>query len=102
MLAKLYKRKDQKLRKIIDRQEIFKCINNFLLKQKKTKQKNRALINYKFYKLYKGNKMSFTRVRNRCLITSRARSVYRRFRLNRLAFKYLVALGYLPGFGRST
>jgi ribosomal protein S14 len=40
---------------------------------------------------------SKTRVRNRCVITGRARSVYRRFRISRILFRELASNGSLPG-----
>lgn len=102
MVTLIYKRKDKHLRKIVGKQELFKRIHYYLLKQPTLLLKNKALVNFRFYNFYKGSKYSLTRVRNRCLISSRSRSVYRRFRLNRLTFKHLVILGYLPGYGASS
>lgn len=102
MVTRIYKRKDKNLRTFVGKQELFKRVHYFLLKQSGLSLKNRALVSFRFYKNFKGSKYSLTRVRNRCLISSRSRSVYRRFRLNRLTFKHLVILGYLPGYGASS
>lgn len=42
------------------------------------------------------------RVRNRCVITGRARSVYRTFGLSRLEFRRLALKGMLPGVTKSS
>jgi small subunit ribosomal protein S14 len=43
-----------------------------------------------------------TRVRNRCEITGRPRSVYRKFKLSRLALRELASQGALPGVVKSS
>ena len=40
---------------------------------------------------------SITRVRNRCVMTGRARGILRDFRVSRLQFRRLAAEGKLPG-----
>jgi small subunit ribosomal protein S14 len=42
------------------------------------------------------------RVRNRCVITGRARGVYRAFGLSRLEFRRLALRGMLPGVTKSS
>lgn len=37
------------------------------------------------------------RIRNRCELTGRARGVYRKFRLSRIAFRDLASYGMIPG-----
>lgn len=44
-----------------------------------------------------GRDASFVRLRNRCLVTGRARSVVRLFGLSRFQFKRLAAEGFLTG-----
>ena len=43
-----------------------------------------------------------TRIRNRCEITGRPRSVYRKFKLSRVALRELASLGALPGVVKSS
>jgi len=43
-----------------------------------------------------------TRVRNRCEMTGRPRSVYRKFKLSRLALRELASSGALPGVVKSS
>jgi small subunit ribosomal protein S14 len=42
------------------------------------------------------------RVRNRCALTGRARSYYRKFRLSRIALRDLAATGQIPGMVKSS
>ncbi len=43
-----------------------------------------------------------TRYRNRCLITGRPRSVYRKFKLSRIALRELASAGLIPGMVKSS
>ena len=45
---------------------------------------------------------SITRIKNRCVITGRARSVYSKFKLSRIAFRNLASQGKLPGVTKSS
>ncbi len=40
---------------------------------------------------------SKTRIRNRCELSGRSRSVYRKFRLSRIALRSLASTGQIPG-----
>jgi len=54
-------------------------------------------------KLSKLPKNSFPcRLRNRCIITGRARGNYRKFKLSRIAFRELASDGKLPGITKSS
>lgn len=46
------------------------------------------------------NNSSVTRIKNRCIITGRARSVYRLFKLSRIQLRKLAASGFLPGLSK--
>lgn len=43
-----------------------------------------------------------TRIRNRCVVTGRAGSVLRRFRLSRITFRELALAGKLTGISKSS
>lgn len=45
---------------------------------------------------------SKTRIRNRCDLTGRPRSVYRKFRLSRIALRELASTGQIPGVVKSS
>jgi small subunit ribosomal protein S14 len=42
------------------------------------------------------------RLRTRCMITGRARAVYRKFMLSRIAFRELAHKGFLPGVHKAS
>lgn len=43
-----------------------------------------------------------TRLRNRCQVTGRPRSYYRKFKMSRIALRELASSGYLPGVTKSS
>ena len=45
---------------------------------------------------------SITRVKNRCVLTNRSRSIYRKFKLSRLMFRKLASEGLIPGVSKAT
>ena len=45
---------------------------------------------------------SKTRIRNRCELTGRARGVYRKMKLSRIALRELASAGHLPGVIKSS
>jgi small subunit ribosomal protein S14 len=45
---------------------------------------------------------SKTRIRNRCELTGRPRSVYRKFKLSRIALRELASTGQIPGVVKSS
>lgn len=46
------------------------------------------------------NNSSLTRIKNRCILTGRSRSVYRFFKLSRLQLRRLASKGRLPGVAK--
>ena len=46
------------------------------------------------------NTSSLTRIKNRCILTGRARSVYRFFKLSRLQLRKWASYGNLPGVSK--
>ncbi|WCJ32893.1 30S ribosomal protein S14 [Euphorbia peplus] len=45
---------------------------------------------------------SFTRLRNRCIFTGRARAVYNTFRMSRIVFRELASKGMLNGVKKAS
>lgn len=45
---------------------------------------------------------SKTRIRNRCIVTGRARSVYKKFRVSRIVFRELALQGAISGIQKSS
>jgi len=46
------------------------------------------------------NNSSMTRIKNRCILTGRSRSVYRFFKLSRIQLRKLASEGFLPGVSK--
>lgn len=61
-------------------------------------KKIRWKIQKKLIKL--SNNSSVTRIKNRCIITGRSRSVYRFFKLSRIQLRKLASEGSLPGLSK--
>lgn len=87
--------KDKKRRKLYAQYEkkkyILKYIKNNLILQKKFREKAQI----KLF-LFPRNS-SITRIRNRCILTNRSRSIYRKFKFSRLMFRKLALNGKIPG-----
>ena len=45
---------------------------------------------------------SKTRIRNRCVVTGRSRSVYKKLRISRIVFRELALQGGIPGIQKSS
>lgn len=45
---------------------------------------------------------SATRIRNRCMITGRARGVYRKFNISRIMLREMAAGGLIPGIRKAS
>lgn len=45
---------------------------------------------------------SATRIRNRCMMTGRARGVYRKFNISRIMLREMVADGLIPGVKKAS
>jgi small subunit ribosomal protein S14 len=43
-----------------------------------------------------------TRIRNRCMVTGRARGTYRRFNISRIMLREMVAEGLIPGVRKAS
>ena len=71
-----------------------------LIKNKKTSPEVRIDAINKLSKLPR-NSMP-CRLRNRCIVTGRARGNYRKFKLSRIAFRELASDGKLPGIIKSS
>ncbi len=46
------------------------------------------------------NISSLTRIKNRCILTGRSKSVYRFFKLSRIQLRKLASEGFLPGVSK--
>ena len=54
------------------------------------------------YLLFLSRDSSITRIKNRCVLTNRPRSIYKRFGLSRLMFRKYILQGKLTGVKKSS
>ncbi|KAM6584263.1 hypothetical protein CsatB_011265 [Cannabis sativa] len=78
------------------RRRLYKAISNDPSLPDEVREENR----YKLAKLPRNS--SFTRIRNRCVFTGRARGVYAAFRMSRLVFRDLANKGMLNGIKKAS
>ena len=76
------------------RRLIFKAITQNLTFENNLRWK----IQKKFNML--SNNSSVTRIKNKCILTGRSRSIYRFFRLSRIQLRRLASQGRLPGVAK--
>ena len=92
--------RDKKRRKLVKSQAAKRAELKAIIKNKEIPADER------FQAVLKLDKMSpngsKTRVRNRCALTGRPRSYYRKFNLSRIALRDLASRGELPGVVKSS
>lgn len=78
------------------RRRLYKAMANDPSLPEEVREENR----YRLAKLPRNS--SFTRLRNRCVFTGRARGVYAAFRMSRLVFRDLASRGMLNGIKKAS
>lgn len=91
--------RDIKRRKLSTKFEIKRLEYKYLLHQLNIKSYKYS-IQKNLDKLPKDS--SFTRVKNFCIITGRARGVYKNFKISRIIFRELALCGQLPGIRKAS
>ena len=71
-----------------------------VIKNKSTSFEDRLAAVHKLAEMPRNS--SRIRVRNRCVMTGRARSVYRKFGMSRIALRELASAGFLPGVTKAS
>lgn len=90
---------DHKNRINFNKNEKKRLILKFLLNNNTLSLDKRIILNEKLHNL--NNKVSITKINNRCSITYRGRSVLRDFKLSRIRLRELLSLGLVPGYKKS-
>jgi ribosomal protein S14 len=91
--------KDKKLRKNYAKIENSRAIIKMLLNNHFISDKTKIVLTYKLNQLVKQS--SITKIRNRCVYTSRGRSVNRKFHLSRSQTRDFFLMGIVPGFKKA-
>lgn len=92
--------RDHKRRLLLAKFEVKRAQFKAICQDRNLTSKLRAEGSLKLSKLPRNS--SKTRIRNRCIITGRPRSVYKLFRLSRIVFRELASQGMLLGITKSS
>ena len=87
--------RDQKRRKLFLKNEQKRVEYKSFLKNSSISQLEKREFLKKLNKLSRNS--SKVRIRNRCILTGRGRSVYSKYRLSRIRFRELASQGLIPG-----
>ena len=92
--------KDKKKRKIITNGEKRRKILKYLIQQpnlEKFALKQKFIVSQQYYNLYSKKKFSYINTKNRCLISFRGKSIYRKYGCSRHFIKSLINTGSISG-----
>lgn len=92
--------KDLKVRKTVQKYEGKRAELKSIFYNQALPESVRSSAFIKLDKLPKNS--SITRVRNRCVLTGRGRSIYKTFKMSRLCFRELASIGSIPGISKSS
>ena len=92
--------KDLFKRKLFKKDELQRLILKSIIKNSIVSDETRSFAVGSLTRMSKNS--SRTRIRNRCVLTGRGRSVHRRFKLSRITFRELASKGLLNGIYKST
>jgi small subunit ribosomal protein S14 len=92
--------KDKNRRKLVAQEAQKRAKLKVILKDKDVSGEDRFAAQLKLAALPRNG--SRTRIRNRCELTGRPRSFYRKFKLSRIALRELASAGQIPGMTKSS
>jgi len=92
--------RDKKRKKLVERYKEKRAELKAIIKDQSVSPEERFQATLKLAELPRNS--SKTRMRNRCAITGRPRSYYRKFNLSRIALRDLASRGELPGVVKSS
>lgn len=95
---KKQKKKNINQRYLFDQQEKKRLILKAIIQNFYFSPSIRWKIQKKYFLLSANS--SITRIKNRCILTGRSRSVYRFFKLSRIQLRKLASEGCLPGLSK--
>lgn len=92
--------RDKKRKKLVERYKEKRAELKAIIKDQSVSPEERFQATLKLAELPRNS--SKTRMRNRCALTGRPRSYYRKFNLSRIALRDLASRGELPGVVKSS
>lgn len=101
-MAIYFRSKDKKVRAIFKRMELSRRQFQFLTRNQSVASFAKQRLSFRYSRTL-GKVLRFSvRARNRCVVTDRAGSVFRYFRLSRIMLKELASQGSLTGVRKSS
>jgi len=91
---------DKKRRTLFHKYEVKRTIYKSIIKNATISLASKLKASVKLCELSRNS--SITRVKNRCILTGRPKSVYRQFRISRICFRELASNGLLTGVFKSS
>jgi small subunit ribosomal protein S14 len=92
--------KDQKKRNLFAKYEVKRLVLKSIIRE------NTLSKNIKFHSVNELNKLpknsSLSKIKNRCVLTGRAKGNYSKFKISRISFRELALKGLLPGVTKSS
>lgn len=92
--------RDQKRRKLVASKSSKRAELKALIKNKETSMEDRFAAVLQLAEMPRNS--ARIRIRNRCQLTGRPRSFYRKFKISRIALRELASRGELPGVTKSS
>ena len=92
--------KNIKRKQIVERCKTKRTEFKRILKSQKTSEDEKRVARIKLEKMPKDSNP--IRIRNRCVVTGRPRSYYRKFGLSRITFREMALKGQIPGITKAS
>lgn len=92
--------KDKKKRFLTKKYEFKRLLLKYIIFNQTLDSYYRVQAQYLLNKLPKNS--SRVRIKNRCILTGRAKSVYKKFRLSRIMLKNFGLIGLIPGLKKAS
>ena len=92
--------RDKKRRKLVSKHELTRLQLKYIIHNEELSNEFRWQASLKLNKMPRNS--SKIRVTNRCVLSGRSKSVFRFFKVSRIAFRELASNGLLPGIKKSS
>lgn len=96
---KYLKEKDKRIRSNFLKIEKHRQAIKFLKSSPLLDNEHKTLVGVKLHYLCK--KHSFVKIKNRCILSNRSKSILRRLSISRIKFREFVSLGLLPSYKKA-
>lgn len=94
------KKKSDKIRNNFVKFELKKNIYKYVFIYSMNKSFEKSY-KYSFSKLCSRFRISKSKIKTRCILTNRGKSIYKKYNLSRIALRQMVQFGVLPGYTKA-